>query len=260
MAKKEHKQPGHNIGPWLLTYADMVTLMLGCFVMLASMSEPVKKDSERYRHAVQSIQRAFGLPGFFGNATGKEPTDVTAEQLVEAVAARAEELAATRSNEKGVPGRDPAVKTMYEGQRYAIGGAVHFEENSAVLTDSAKNDLRKIADQLRGLTMKVEVAGHSSRVPLPKGSQYRDHMDLAAARARSVLDWLSDPTQGGIAPNRLRLSACGSTQPLRDPAYNRSDWTLNDRVEVLLTEALVSDYEEVAAPVSTAWDGTAASP
>jgi flagellar motor protein MotB len=231
--------------------------MLGCFVMLASMSEPVKKDSERYRQAVQGIQRAFGLPGWFGNTTGQENGKVTAEQLVEAVAAKAEELAATRSNEKGVPGRDSAVKTMYEGQRYAIGGAVHFEENSAVLCDSAKNDLRKIVDQIRGLTMKVEIVGHTSKVPLPKGSQYRDHLDLSAARARAVLDWLTDPTQGSLAPNRLRLGACGCTQPLRDPAYNRSDWTLNDRVEVLLTEALVSDYEEVAAPVSTAWDGAA---
>jgi chemotaxis protein MotB len=107
--------------------------------------------------------------------------------------------------------------------------------------------------------MKVEIVGHTSKVPLPKGSPYRDHWDLSSARARAVLDWLSDPTQGGIASNRLRLCACGSTQPLRDPAYNRTDWTFNDRVEVLLTEALVSDYEEVAAPMSTAWDGTAAS-
>jgi chemotaxis protein MotB len=254
MSKKEHKQAGHNIGPWLLTYADMVTLMLGCFVMLASMSE-IKKNDNRYRQAVQSIQRAFGLPGWMGDTTGKEGSSVSAEKLVQAVVARAEQLAATRSNEKGVPGKDPAVKTMYEGQRYAIGGAVHFDENSALLTDQAKNDLRHIADQIRGLTMKVEVVGHTSTVPPPKGSSYRDNMDLAAARARAVLDWLADPTQGRIALNRLRLAACGDTQPLRNPAYDRSDLTLNDRVEVLLTEALVSDFVEVAAPSATAWNG-----
>jgi chemotaxis protein MotB len=255
---KEHKQAGHNIGPWLLTYADMVTLMLGCFVMLASMSEPVTKESERYKQAVESIQRAFGLPGWFGNTTGSR-TDISAEQLVQAVTAKAEELAATQSNEKGVPGRDPAVKSMYEGRIYKIGGAIHFDENSATLSDASISDLRKIVNQIRGLTLKVEVRGHCSKVPLPAASPYHDQTELSFARARAVNDWLADPTRGGIALNRLRIVACGATEPLRDPAYNRADWTLNDRVEIMLTEALVSDYEEVAAPQSTAWDGAAGS-
>ncbi len=249
---KPHKEVSHNIGPWLLTYADMVTLMLGCFVMLASMSEPVKKEDKRYQQAIESIQRALGLPGGFGRTTSNLPPDAAAQQILQVVAKHQDELARSATTEEGVPGHDAAVKSLRDNGIYRVGGAIHFAQGSAKLPDEGVPDLRQIVNQIRGLTMTVQVRGHSSKVPLPKDSPFHDDIDLSMARARAVRDWLADPTRGNIDAQRLRIMACGSTEPLREPAYDPSDWSLNDRVEIVLTEALVSDFEAAAAPISSA--------
>lgn len=257
MARKKY-QPPQGVPDWLLTYGDIMSLLLCFFVLICAMSE--MKADKRYSEVVKSIQRAFGLPGGFGLTASSLPPNLSPEQVLLAVAGKDDRQTKGRSNERAQAGMDPAVKTIYEGRIYKVGGSIAFPEGEATLPAEAQADLRRVVDQIRGLTLKVEVRGHASKVPLPEGSPYRDHIDLSAARARAVRDWLVDPTQGGLDPRRLRVVACGAEEPVREPAYDRTEWTRNDRVEIMLTEALVSDFETPAAQAENSWDGQTEQP
>ena len=59
--KKKERQVAAGAPAWMVTYGDLVTLLLTFFVMLLAMSE-VKKD-ERFIDFMQAIKAAFGYVG-----------------------------------------------------------------------------------------------------------------------------------------------------------------------------------------------------
>src|SRR5215207_9681622 len=68
MSKRRHKrhEGGHeNAERWLLTYADLITLLMVFFVVLYSMSQA---DSEKFKRISASLQQAFNVDVLQGQA------------------------------------------------------------------------------------------------------------------------------------------------------------------------------------------------
>ena len=77
------------------------------------------------------------------------------------------------------------------------------------------------------------------------GSTYQqwtfdDADDLSYARTKSGRDML---IANGVNPQRIRLTACGSTEPLASQAYTERRRALNRRVEIIVTESVISDFQ-----------------
>jgi len=118
------------------------------------------------------------------------------------------------------PARNPAGAA---GQRNVIfyvprpndtlvtGGRIFFAEDSAELSPEQKQVLSNLAWQLAGKVQKIEIRGHTSRKPLPAGTPFRDHLDLAYSRCRAVRSYLITL---GIDPRRMRISEAGENEPL----------------------------------------------
>ncbi|NLF30703.1 MAG: OmpA family protein, partial [Planctomycetes bacterium] len=132
-----------------------------------------------------------------------------------------------------------------EGQRFTVGGVIGFEEGSAELRPECCDELMAIATRVRGLEHKIEIRGHTSAVPLPVDSPYADHMDLSYARARAVSAWLTGTTddRGRIDARRIRVEAAGPYEPLVHRAYDQPAWSRNDRVDIMMIEALTTEFE-----------------
>jgi chemotaxis protein MotB len=106
---------------------------------------------------------------------------------------------------------------------------VYFDESSVDVDPSQKPKLRRAVEELAGKVQKIEVRGHTSRRPLPAGSPYHDHWELAFARCRSVKDFL---VAGNIDPARIRLSVAADNEPMDVEDDDAAPANRQSRVEI----------------------------
>ena len=239
MASKR-RQKGGNAGgapAWMVTYGDMMTLLLCFFVIIVAMSEIKKED--RFRQVLESIRQAFG----YESSLEVAPGDLTP---VNALIRQLERIVVPRNinkegdvDEEGIDGRVEKVTDVREGIQIVVGGRIAFDRFSAVLKETAERRIAQVADKIRGKNTKIIIRGHATREPLPEDSLYDDPLDLSYARARAVADVLVDQ---GVRPARIRLEANGDRESLVRQAYTEKRRAVNRRVEIIVTEALLRDY------------------
>lgn len=229
-ARLQEESPPTGAPDWFVTYADLMSLLLTFFIMLAAMSDA--RNEPRVAQAVEAMHKQFG------------PDRNAAFSLAPPRGARTE----------GPPGRSPLVKTVRSGEPAVAGGVLLFEEDSAEIGDAAREEVRFIHQQFQGKLQKIEVRGHTTRRPLPSGSPYADHWALAYARCRAVADLL---VSFGTDPKRIRLSAAAGYEPAYtgDDVHRRRE---NSRVEVFLLNEFVvhADRADPAAGVAAPASGT----
>jgi len=229
MAIEEEPEPG--IPEWVVTFGDMMSLLLTFFIMLVSMSEI--KQEEKFQAMLESMRAQFGhdssqasiLPG------DNTPRNSNMQALASMGRAKRKDIMRGGNQVKAVTGEHSRVQTVRPGRNATKGGVIFFPEDTAVLSDSNKQRLKQIALQIAGKPQKVEVRGHTSRKPTTKG----DHWDLSYQRCHIVMQFLVD---FGIDAERIRLGAAGSHEPINSgvDAEHRKQ---NARVEVLMWDEAV---------------------
>lgn len=243
MAKKKKQKEPEGAPAWMVTYGDMMTLLLCFFVMIVAMSEI--KEEEKYRIVVASLQKVFGYSGGIGDVRSEEPVKMSTRMKDHETMNDKGSQVHGASPDKIVLGLDQEVQTVREGPDLKVGASVPFDAGSATLSPEAWGTLTDIADTIRGTRYKVEVRGHTSTSPLPGGSGHRSHMELSVQRASVVRDWLVGlaPDRGRLDPRRVRVVGCGTTEPLKRPAYDNQDTLQNDRADIIQTHALIQEFK-----------------
>ena len=236
LQKRTAKESG-GAPAWMVTYGDMVTLLLTFFVLLLAMSE-VKRD-QRLLDFMQAVKEAFGYAGGERHLPTEEvqaPKNVDeAKVLVMAIYPRDFGY----SSDEGPVGKRHMVQNVRPGDHYQPGGLFHLPELSADLSPTETAAIVEYAEQLRGYTTVIEVRGHCSKRPV-EGSGFRDHMELSFARARAVADILVDH---GINPQRIHIVGAGTTQPITRSAYDTVERQRNDVVELLQIDQTIDEFE-----------------
>jgi chemotaxis protein MotB len=234
--KKKERQVAAGAPAWMVTYGDLVTLLLTFFVMLLAMSE-VKKD-ERYVDFMQAIKAAFGYVG----GVRSIPPDFTQipknVQLAELLVIPPNPHDLSQSPDEGVRGKRRRVTYIRPGKRFAVGSPVWFPPLSAVLDEAQLAKIAEQAKQLEGHSTLIEVRGHCSRLPA-EDSLFEDHADLSYQRARAVSQAL---VRFRIAPERITLVAAGTIQPVNYRAYTQAEQQQNDLVEILQIDQNVDEF------------------
>ncbi len=234
--KKQEAQGG--APEWMVTFGDMMSLLLVFFISLVSMSE-IKR--ERFEQAVQSIQNAFGgYPGGIGTM----PVEMSdSNTLIQKIFDQLKTSEFTDhkgdSDEVGIRGKDFRVTNIRDGMKIDVGGKIAFDRFSAEMKTEARELVSMTAQKLRGYNTRLLVRGHATREPLPKDSMFKDARELSFARAMAVVRELE---ASGVRPIRIIPMAVGDAEPLVRQAYTEDRRALNRRVEILVTEDLVDDY------------------
>ncbi len=210
-----------NVDRWLLTYADMITLLVALFIMLYSMSAV---NQEKFGALAQSMRREFqALPEHNGGkiiGTGNivDPIEQQASQLQQFL------------QEKGLQSQ---VRVRHEERGLVISllsdGAL-FDLGSADLKPSARQVLDQIAGVLRAVPNPVLIEGHTDNLPI-RTAQYPSNWELSAARAARVLRYLVQ--KGGVPAHRVIAVGYADTRPLvpNNSAANRAQ---NRRVDIAI--------------------------
>ncbi|MBO8130360.1 MAG: flagellar motor protein MotB [Candidatus Marinimicrobia bacterium] len=182
------EKPAEEEQPWLLTYGDMMTLLLTFFVLLFSMStiDPVKLEMFS-----NSVGKALGIK--------KAKTYSLSEIYREVVRVVEEE------NLKKVI----EVQTSARGVAIKIPSEISFESGSAELDPRIYPILNKIEPMMRRSVFPIAIEGHTDNVPISSGN-YPSNWELSSARACRVVRYYINR---GLDPSRFRAIGYASTRP-----------------------------------------------
>jgi len=235
---------------WMLTYGDMMTLLLTIFVMLVSMGE--LKQTDKFQGVADSLHEQFGYENLSLLSDELRPRNPMLAAL--AIALRSQRQNAIRGENQTRPaaGESDHVRLVRPGDRTTVGTAIFFDDRAVALSNQNKADLRGISDLLGGKPQKIEIRGHTAQ-QLKPNTAGGDHWELAYHRARATMQFLVDELK--VDPARIRISAAGPYEPMPmgpDPQRVRA----NSRVEVFLLEEVtgepVNDLQEQSDQTSAA--------
>ncbi|MEE8169140.1 MAG: flagellar motor protein MotB, partial [Phycisphaerae bacterium] len=238
MARK-HKCPPAGAPLWVLTYGDMMSLLLTFFVLLVSMAS-FDANSMQLRAAIEAIREAFGVPGQKGELPDDSVDFKSMIVKLQTMYVPIKQKNLGDSVDPGAEGEFYRVKRIREGLEVRLGGPVAFDRFTAQLKPDADDVLRVIAEKVRGHRNMIEVRGHATVEPLPSESPFRDDLDLSYARARIVRDRLMEL---GVEPEVLRIAAVGANEPILTRAYTPDRLAVNRRVDIIVHQSLIDDFE-----------------
>ncbi|MEX2213109.1 MAG: OmpA family protein [Phycisphaeraceae bacterium] len=235
------KCPPAGAPEWVLTYGDLMSLLLCFFILLAALSE--LKDDSVWRATANEIQKSFGLHGGGGPiATSEEKTMSLMIKIERIFQQQKKSRKEGQVEDPAIVGREPRVTQSRKDMRRGL-GSVTFEPGSAQLTPVAKDRLRPVIALIKGYTNKIELQGHASTSELGAETSYSDLWQLSFARAKAVMDLMV--LEYGIEPERIRLIANADKEPVKKREYDTRATEPNRRVAIEISDQLV---EEVSRP------------
>lgn len=246
----EDHEEHENHERWLITYADMITLLMAFFIMLFAMSQldlmkfkqfqqgvaadlggdvPVAGGSDSLMPGGQGLLPAAGLGPGQGAGLGPGQGGQDAVQLERDALHQVQEDLVAASEAHGSEGVF-AFEDQARGLAMQVQGGVLFAPGSADLTDEGKSALDDVAMAIRELLNPILIEGHTDDVPI-SSDRFPSNWELSSGRAIAVLHYLSG--QRGILPSRLSAAGYADTHPIapNDTAEGRAR---NRRVEIVV--------------------------
>jgi chemotaxis protein MotB len=268
--KREVEEEHSNHERWLISYADMVTLLMVLFIVLFAISQV---DQKRFEMLKDGMAAGFGqtVSPFSGSDAVLSEQSVTplapirpvrmdiaegddrpGEEEVAKEVLRQEQLRSQRTYADAVAEvrrlervrlrllaalrkhglqSDVRMRIDEQGLRVSlVSRHIVFRPNIANLSPRGRRVVDTLTPVLRAVPDQLQIDGHTNQVKV-KPKFYATDWDLSAARAITVLRRLDE--QGRIPERRLAAAAYGNTKPLIDPRLPQSQ-KLNKRVDIVV--------------------------
>ena len=248
MAKKKHAEHV-NHERWLVSYADLLTLLFAFFVVLFASSVSDKKKTAAMAAAMQS---AFSDSGAFDAHSKTPPLEAGAGNSQGPPAPLMMPLpTAPESEDNGSGTGKDAIRSVQEAMQKAVAeevlqgsATVHadaagttislsdaglFASGSADLSSAALPLLRRIAANLPDRELRVE--GHTDNLPI-HSDRFRSNFELSTARAAAVAEALMQASR--LAPSHFALAGYGEFRPAASNATPKGR-AANRRVDIVVT-------------------------
>lgn len=237
--EESHGSEGAGGMRWLLTYADMITLLLGLFIVLVS-SRVV--DQAKYDLLVTSAAKVFGAGNsMILRAEGKSMA-VKGGGRILPYFGPTEEQQARKPGGVGI-------------QETSMGTRITLDETKGIAFDSGSSGLNAkviatldwIYDAyLNGSRTSIVIKGHTDDQPIST-AVFPSNWELSSGRAGSVARYYMD--KKGISPHRITTAGYADTDPVADnsTAEGRSR---NRRVEIWLLKGPVDRLMRKAGTVT----------
>ncbi len=277
------KAESAGVPAWVMTFADLMTLLMCFFVLLLAFSE---MDAAKFKQLSGSMKDAFGVQAEIEVRTIPKGTSVVAQEFspgrpdptalpqvrqftvdsnkntLDALEREAREIEKAREHAKRLrialkeelKNGDVSIQT--EGMKVII----HIMENASF--DSALADLRpaflpalqKIADLIDDNSGEITISGHTDNVPI-SNERFRSNWDLSTSRAVSVAHQLLKVSE--ITPENIMVTGHADTRP-RAPNDSDENRAKNRRVDIAIVRGkdidefrTMSLTAEAAEPEST---------
>lgn len=200
----------HSRDRWLISYADLVTLLLGLFIVLYAASD---------RERAEIIAASFLSSSSSGNGIleGAETPGETSSSISQRLLTNEILLRKTRMSRS----EDGVVISLSEAGFFAPGEAAAGAEAEIVAAT--------LAETLRDTKASVRIEGHTDSTPI-SNAKYPSNWELSTARASGVL---SKMIEGGLSPQRLSAAGYAGFRPVHDNATPEGR-AQNRRVDIVV--------------------------
>lgn len=249
--ERRHKHEEHeNDERWLITYADLITLLMVFFVVMWSIS---RADAAKFAAVAQSMSVAFGTPK---GSVIPMPATGTSRSPKQAPKDASKSKAAGASQASGTAGQQTKLQSVAQevedmireqglqdmialdgsadGRKLTIRlrDSILFDRGGATLTPEAQALIERLGGVLKNIGMVVNVSGHTDDIPIRSGI-YGSNYELSTARSTAVvLDLIN---RIDFPPQMIFPSGYGEYRPIapNDSLENRAR---NRRVEFVITD------------------------
>jgi chemotaxis protein MotB len=287
-AKKHEEEEHENHERWMVSYADMMTLLLVLFIVLYAMSQV---DKAKFAALASGLSETFGGPitvtpgptpegsvldGLTGaidiaSAIPPDPTVTEAEVDAAASAAAAERAKRVAAEAAGAYDELAAAREKLEAALAAAGypdaarfeiderglvvhivaDAVLFDAEEAALRPEGRAILDAVAPTLTELQNVLRVEGHANHLPVTRGGPWPSNWELSATRATTVLRHLAG---GGIPEPRMSATGYAETRPLV-PVNDPTAINVNRRVDVVVLSTASAEANVLLPGIDAAHQG-----
>lgn len=262
------RQP-RSLPPWVMTFADLMTLLMCFFVLLLAFSE---MDVAKFKLLSGSMREAFGVQAEVEARTIPKGTSVIAQEFSpgkpEPTAINSVRQFTIDSNKNSLDALSEEPKMLEEARKHAARIRLALKEeiergDVAVELDGAKIIIRilekasfasasaemrpefvpilqKIAGLIDTNDGTVAVSGHTDNVPIAN-ARFRSNWELSTSRAVSVAHELL--AAAALSQERFVVVGHADTRPQtgNDTAEGRAK---NRRVDISITRGIIQDTVE----------------
>lgn len=222
---------------WVVTYGDMMSLLLTFFIMLVSLSE-VKAES-KFRAILEAARQYMGYSGAPLSPPGKSfPLNSIADSL------RDMKLGSVSDDQKGTggvkqqapKGQNMKMQRLREGESQLAGPAITFSPGSTQLEPAQQQRVDHIAQEIAGKPHKLELRAFSSEFVNGVAQTPEARMQLSYQRADLVMQRLISDR---VLRKRMRIAVYFQNPPNED---NSQAARSEDRVEVVILDEYADTY------------------
>jgi chemotaxis protein MotB len=269
-AHEEEHEEHENHERWLVSYADMMTLLMVLFIVMFAISQV---DERKFAALKTGLAAGFGAPvailtggdqlldpggavapdsvNLAGAAGGKTPSAaldpsraVQPEQVSQL--ARAQEQAQVAKEVETLAKAQEELKKALAAKGLSKGASFRFDERGlvvsiatddvlfgsggATLSPKGRRILDAIAPPLKKLPNRLSVDGHTNNIPI-RTAQFPSNWELSADRATGVLRYLRSAHE--LPFGRMSATGFADTHPLL-PASDPRSISANRRVEIVV--------------------------
>lgn len=276
-----HEEEHENHERWAVSYADMMTVLVGLFIVLYAVSQV---DQVKFEQLRQSLAVGFGQPapvalqGSAGPLTGVEAIqitpdlrseagieaeqvqgpgpEVTEQQRLQTAATseyqRLDAIAQQISAALTPSGLVDRVRLRITERGLVVGMVaddVFFSPASARLTDTAMQIIDTTAPVLASVPDEISVEGHTNAIPV--SGRYPTNWELSSDRATQVLRRLVET--GGVGAHRIAAVGFGEARPIDDPGVDPIE--ANRRVDLVVLSTVPEDVRALLPSIAAAQQG-----
>lgn len=246
MIEEEHEEEGGGEGGgmmrWLITYADLITLLLAFFIVLYAMN---RTQQVKFSLVAQALAKEFdsnsivgqGIgPSIITNQSGTHTQTATAQQQQDLQALNRLQNKLQRAIDKAGLANQVTVTSNLRGVEVSLDATTLFAPGSAVLSPAAHRLLKSLGRVLTTVPNDIEVVGYTDSTPIHT-NEYPSNWQLSAMRAANVVYNLA--ALPDMKPQRLSLAGFGQYHPVASNATSAGR-AKNRRVNILVLRQTVA--------------------
>lgn len=248
---------------WLLTYADLMNLLVILFIVLYAMSQVDKAKFEQLAQSFRTVGISAGdkmIPtGGGGNTFNPTMNNLPStpapvikskleQQQMDQVQKQVKKLV-----EKGNLDGKVDVEMQERGIVISITAQLLFYPGSADIVPGSKPTIQEIGQVLKGIPgNQIRIEGYTDTDPI-RTEQFPSNWELSSARATNVLRLLID--SAGINPSIIAATGYGETKPIapNDTVENKAK---NRRVNIVILRKVFDAAEPQTGEGSTTQEET----
>ena len=241
-ASEGSSHQGHN--RWMVPYADLLTLLLGLFLVLFAASqkpEIAQAGLEHAKNAPPAIQNQTTTPAGTLPQTQQQAQQPKEQARDLALAKRLKQTIGAKLPMQGIE-----IRQQERGVVISLKDSILFTAGNAELSPAAQHTLNGLIQQLHialgGQSRPIRVEGHTDNSPIAT-SKYPSNWELSTARATTIVRFLVASHQ--FQPQMLSAAGYGEFKPVKDNSSIEGKQK-NRRVDIVVLKPDLAQQEPPA--------------